>query len=87
MMIPLNNYLVVEIDTDSVEKEQDGFIVPDTAQKKPYIGKVIAVSDNIQNTVSVGDTVVWPSTLGVETEVEKKKVIVLQLEDVLMKLR
>lgn len=87
MMVPLNEYIVVKVDEESVEKEKDGFIVPDTAKKKPYIGTVIEVSREISDKVQQGDKIVWPSTLGVEMEIEDQKVVVLKLEDVLMKLR
>lgn len=87
MMIPLNEFIVVKIDETKVEKEKDGFIVPDTAKKKPFIGTVVEVSKEVSDRVQKGDTVVWPSTLGVETEIEGEKVVVLKLEDILMKLK
>ena len=86
MMIPLNEYIVVKVDDSSIEKEKDGFIVPDTAKKKPYIGTVIEVSREVSDKVQKGDKVVWPSTLGVEIEIEDQKVVVLKFEDILMKL-
>lgn len=86
MMIPLNEYIVVKVDDSTIENEKDGFIVPDTAKKKPYIGKVIEVSDEVKK-VEKGDTVVWPSTLGVETEIEGEKYTILKLEDLLLKLK
>lgn len=87
MMIPLNEYIVVKVDETSVAKEKDGFIVPDTAKKKPYIGTVLEVSEKIKGIIQTGDKVVWPSTLGVETEIENQKVVILKLEDILMKLK
>lgn len=86
MMIPLNEYIVVKVDDSAIEKEKDGFIVPDTAKKKPYIGTVIEVSREVSDKVQKGDKVVWPSTLGVEIEIEDQKVVVLKFEDILMKL-
>lgn len=87
MMIPLNEYIVVKVDESTVETEKDGFIVPDTAKKKPYVGTVLEVSRDVNDKVQKGDKVVWPSTLGVEIEIENQKVVVLKLEDILMKLR
>ena len=87
MMIPLNEYIVVKVDEGTVEQEKDGFIVPDTAKKKPYIGTVLEVSCDVSDKVQNGDKVVWPSTLGVEMEIEDQKVVVLKLEDILMKLK
>lgn len=87
MMIPLNEYIVVKVNEDTIEKEKGGLIVPDTAKKKPYIGTVLEVSKEIEEKVQKGETVVWPSTLGVEIEIEDQKVVVLKLEDILMKLK
>lgn len=86
MIKPLNEFIVVKVDTTKVETEKDGFIVPDTAKKKPYIGTVIASSEEVEHKVKEGDIVVWPSTLGVEITIEEEELVVLKLEDILLKL-
>lgn len=84
MMIPLNDYIIVKCKEQ--ESECDGLVVVDTAKKKPYTGYVVEVSETIKN-ISKGETVVWPSTLGVEIDIEGSKYVVLKLEDILLKIK
>lgn len=87
MMKPLNEFLIVKVDIDDKKKEVNGLIIPDTAKKKPYIGTVIEVSEEIKDAIKKGDKVVWPAMLGVEINVEGNDYTVLKKEDVLMLLK
>lgn len=83
MMKPLNNYIVAKL-IDTNKKEESGLIIPDTAKKKPHTGNVLFVSENVKGIVSPGDIVVWPSMLGVETTIDDKDYIVLDIKDILL---
>lgn len=87
MMKPLNDFLIVKVDTDEKQKEVNGLIIPDTAKKKPYIGTVVEVSDSVNGTIKKGDKVVWPAMLGVEITIDGEDYTVLKKEDVLMLLK
>ena len=87
MMKPLNEFLIVKVDIDDKKKEVNGLIIPETKKKKPYIGTVIEVSEEIKDVIKKGDKVVWPAMLGVEINVEGNDYIVLKKEDVLMLLK
>lgn len=84
MMIPLNDYIIVKCKEQ--ESECNGLVVVDTAKKKPYTGTVIEVSSSVKS-IEKGDTVLWPSTLGVEIDIEGSKYVVLKVEDILLKLK
>lgn len=85
MIKPLNDYIVVTV-IDENKDEVNGLIVPDTAKAKPNKGKVIAVSDGAKKVVQDGDIVIWPTLLGVNMTIEGQKVVVLKLEDIMVKL-
>lgn len=85
MIKPLNDYIVVTI-IDENKDEVNGLIVPDTAKAKPNKGKVIAVSDGAKKVIKEGDVVIWPTLLGVNMTIEDQKVVVLKLEDIMVKL-
>jgi len=87
MMKPLNDFLIVKVDTDEKQKEVNGLIIPDTAKKKPYIGTVVEISEEVKSDIKKGDKVVWPAMLGVEITIEGEDYIVLKKEDVLMLLK
>lgn len=85
MIKPLNDYIVVTI-IDENKDEVNGLIVPDTAKAKPNKGKVISVSDGAKKVIKEGDVVIWPTLLGVNMTIEGQKVVVLKLEDIMVKL-
>ena len=87
MMKPLNEFLIVKVAIDDKKKEVNGLIIPETAKKKPYIGTVIEVREEIKDAIKKGDRVVWPAMLGVEINVEGNDYTVLKKEDVLMLLK
>jgi len=77
-----------------VKEEQKGSIVlPDSAEKKPFKGKVIAVGPGklLENGKRVamplkpGDKVVFSKYGGTEIKLEGEEYVVLRLDDVLAK--
>lgn len=88
---PLSNHLFIEpLTEDAVTKS--GIVLPDTAEKeKPMQGKVIAVGpgklndkgERIPMSVKVGDSVLFKKYGPDEIEIEKKKYLVGDEDDVL----
>ena len=86
---PLGNRLVVE--REDAPSSRGGILLPDSAQKKPREGKVLAVGPGKADEkgrlqrmdVKVGDIVLFSSYGGTEYKLDEKEVLILSEEDVL----
>ena len=90
MLRPLGDHIVVK-PGEAEETTASGIVLPDTAQKKPREGKVLAVGsgkllENGQRApmeVSVGDVVVYAQYGGTEVTVEGEDYVILDEGSVL----
>jgi len=87
---PLDDRVVVEV----LEEEQTtsgGIVLPETAQKKPQEGKVLAVGpgklldngERVPLAVKVGDVVIFAKYGGTEVRVGEKEYTILRGDDLL----
>jgi chaperonin GroES len=88
---PLSNHLFIEAVADE-QKTKSGIVLPETAEKeRPVKGKVIAVGpgklsekgERIPMSVKVGDTVLFKKYGPDEVELENKKYLVGDEDDIL----
>ena len=83
---PINQNILLDITEESSEKKTaGGIIIPDTAQEKPKIAKVVGMSNIDNPEIAVGDTVLFKEYSGTETEFEGKKYLVIPYTDILAK--
>ncbi|CZE48675.1 co-chaperone GroES [Campylobacter geochelonis] len=83
---PLGKRVLVEREEET-KTTASGIIIPDNASKeKPSSGKIVAVGKECED-VEVGDTVVFAKYAGSEVSIDEKKYLILNLEDVLGKLK
>lgn len=84
---PVNQNVLLDVTDDKTEqKTASGIIIPDSAKEKQTIAKVMAMS-NIENAeISVGDSVLYKSFSGTETEFEGKKYLLIQYAEILAKI-
>ena len=91
---PLSDRVVImpeEVD----EVTASGIILPDTAQEKPQMGKVVAagpgkVSDNgtiVKMTLKAGDKVLYGKYSGTEISLEDNDVLIMRESDILAKFK
>lgn len=82
---PIDDHLVIQVKSDSGEKQIGGIYIPDTAKEKPQIAEVIAVGNNeeLNKIVKVGDKVLFGKYAGTEVELDGNKYIILLQSDVL----
>lgn len=82
---PLGKRILVErLEEDT--KTSSGIIIPDNAKEKPLMGKVVAISKEIEEEckcVALNQTVVFGKYKGNEIKLDGKEFIVLEMEDVL----
>ena len=88
---PLSNHIFIE-PLEEEQRTQSGIVIPDTAEKeKPIKGKVIAVGPGKLNekgeiipmSVKIGDLVFFKKYGPDEIEIENKKYLVGDEEDIL----
>ncbi|MEZ5198011.1 MAG: co-chaperone GroES [Bacteroidales bacterium] len=84
---PLNENVLLEINEEFTEtKTASGIIIPDTAQEKPQMARVVALG-NIENPgVSAGDVVIYKKYSGTEVKFEGKKFLFVPYADLLAKI-
>jgi chaperonin GroES len=86
---PMGNRIVVEREVARTTK--GGILLPESAQKKPKDGKVVAVGPGMPDEkgkthkldVKVGDRVLFASYGGTEYKVDEKEYLILSEDDVL----
>ncbi|MDO8682768.1 MAG: co-chaperone GroES [Armatimonadota bacterium] len=89
MIKPLGDKVVVK-PAEEEEKTSGGIILPDTARKKPYEGKVIAVGagrvlddgSRAKMSVKEGQTVVFSKYGGTEVTVDDEEYIILEEDSI-----
>ncbi len=87
---PLDNRVVIE-QVDAEDKTSGGIYLPDNAQEKPQIGKVVVAGPGTlldtgkRSAMSVkkGDEVVYGKFMGNDIEVGNKKYVILRETDLL----
>ena len=87
---PLSDRIVVKPEA-AEEKTASGIILPDTAQEKPQMGKVVAVgpgksSDSgelIKMSLKKGDRVLYGKYSGTEITVDGDDVLIMRESDIL----
>jgi chaperonin GroES len=83
---PINQNVLLELSEDKAEqKTASGIIIPDSAQEKQEVAKVIATG-NIENVeIAPGDQVLYKKYSGTEVEFEGKTYLVVPYADILSK--
>lgn len=81
---PINQNVLLELSEDkSVQKTASGIIIPDSAQEKQEVAKVIAIS-NIENAeIAPGDEVLYKKYAGTEIDFNGKKYLLLPYAEIL----
>lgn len=83
---PINQNVLLELSEDkTVQKTASGIIIPDSAQEKQEIAKVVAIS-NIENAeIAPGDEVLYKKYAGTEIDFNGKKYLLLPYSEILSK--
>jgi chaperonin GroES len=83
---PIGGKLLVEPLEE--EKTVGGIIIPDTAKEKSQRGKIVAIGkiDEENPELKEGDTVIFDKYAGTEIEFDGKKYLILNKEDILLKI-
>ena len=78
---PLEDRVVLE-QLEQEERTKSGIILPDSAQEKPKMAKVLAVGKAVKE-VQVGDVVLYKSYGPDDVKVDNKEYMIAKEEDIL----
>jgi chaperonin GroES len=87
---PLDDRIVIK-QSDAEDKSTGGILLPDSAQEKPQIGKIVAIGPGkllddgkrAQMSVKKKDEVLYAKYSGSDVEVDGEKYVILRESDVL----
>ncbi|NOR76078.1 MAG: co-chaperone GroES [Draconibacterium sp.] len=84
---PINQNVLLELSEDNSEQTTaSGIIIPESAQEKQEVAKVIAIS-NIENAeIAVGDEVLYKQFAGTQIDFDDKKYLLLPYAEILSKI-
>lgn len=78
---PLDDRIVAQ-QLEAQTKTASGLFLPDSAQEKPKVAKVVAVGANVKN-VKVGDQIIYKEYSATDVKVDGQKYLIVKEEDVL----
>ncbi len=78
---PLADYVVAQSE-EAATKTASGLYLPDQAQEKPKVAKVLAVGKQVGQ-IKVGDRVIYKGYSTTEVKVEGEDYILIKEEDIL----
>ncbi|WP_099203387.1 co-chaperone GroES [Miniphocaeibacter massiliensis] len=80
---PIGERIVVKM-VEVEEKTASGIVLPSSAQEKPQVAEVVAVSEEVKDsTIKVGSKVIYSKYSGTEVKLDKEEYIIVKTEDVL----
>lgn len=82
---PINQQVLLEIESAKEEKTASGIIIPDTVKENPQYARVAAIGSIEKPEISVGDLVYYKNFSGNEIEFEGKDYLMIPYADILGK--
>ncbi len=79
---PLGDRVLLKTEKEE-EKTKGGLYIPETAQEKTQSGKVVAVGDDEEITVKVGQKVMYDKYAGTMVQIDDVDHLVLRMDDVI----
>lgn len=82
MLKPLHENVIL-IKEEAEKKTASGIILTDNSEKKSNIAAVAAVGEDVKSEIKVNDRVVYKEYSGTNVEMDDKKYIIIEAEDIL----
>jgi chaperonin GroES len=83
---PINQNVLLELTEDAAEQQTAaGIIIPESAQEKQEVAKVVAVSNIEHAEIAPGDQVLYKKFSGTEIDFDGKKYMLVPYADILSK--
>jgi chaperonin GroES len=78
---PLSEYVVAKAE-EAKPKTASGLYLPDNAQEKPKVAKVLAVGSSVKQ-IKAGDRIIYKSYSTTEIKLDTEEYILVKEEDIL----
>jgi len=82
---PINDNLLIKMESADEEKTAGGIYIPDTAKEKPLQGEVMGISPDLESPIAVGDIVMFKKFSGTALDLDGDNYLILPIDDVLAK--
>ena len=79
---PISDRVLVKVE-EVEEKTASGIFIPQTAQEKTQIALVIAIGDDEEITVKIGDKIMYDKYAGTTIKVDGSDHLLLRMTDIL----
>ena len=79
---PISDRVLVKVE-EVEEKTASGIFIPQTAQEKTQIASVIAIGDDEEITVKIGDKIMYDKYAGTTIKVDGSDHLLLRMTDIL----
>jgi chaperonin GroES len=80
---PLGARVLIRPDTEAESRTSGGLYIPETAKEKPQTGFVIAIGDDEDIKVEIGQKVLFPKYSGAEIKLEGVNHLIMDSDDIL----
>lgn len=79
---PLGSRVAVKVE-EAQKTTASGIIIPDSSKETPSVGEIVAINDMTKEDfgVDIGTRVVFPKYSGTEIEIEKEKLLIIEMDD------
>jgi chaperonin GroES len=79
---PLGTRVAVKVE-EAQSKTATGIIIPDSGKEKPSVGTIVAINDTTKEDfdVDVGTKIVFGKYAGTEIELDKEKLLILEMDE------
>jgi chaperonin GroES len=81
-IIPLGSRVLIR-PLEAENKTSTGIYIPETAKEKPQTGEVIAIGDDEEIKVKVGQKVMFPKYTGTEIKIDGVEHTIMDFDDLL----
>ena len=79
---PLGTRVVIK-PLEQETKTSSGLYIPETAKEKPQTGQIVAVGDDEEIKLNVGDRILFAHYSGTEVKLEGEEYLLMEYNDVL----
>ncbi len=79
---PLGKRVVIK-KVEIEEKTQSGIVLPNSAKEQPQIAEVLAVGTEVEDTVKVGDKVIFSKYSGTEVKMDGEESTIIDFKNIL----
>lgn len=80
---PLDNRVLIRPLEEGTTRTSTGIYIPETAKEKPQTGEVVAIGDDEDIKVEVGQKVLFPKYTGTEIKFDGVDYLIMDASDVL----